>query len=277
MKTIRIEREDRDGKGRTFSAALLGYLRSALLWPQSDHDTVRPLWVAYATTPEEAKAFTANFRLGYKAKVVSTFKSGVFALELLKSAGYAFATQRISDTAVVTTAYLPQFFVLDPGLVDPTGIRFVVAPPTEWCQRHLATLGDTTPLLDHVRKARAITPVQHNRQGCDPHPDTLRRLPLVSSLFAAYLDRRTRAPLVHDPRFYLQLLVALLDLGAVRFPATTNERSKRDLPWGVAPAGSFDHYGDDTALDMVLETCISHEDFQAVLGRELGTYYRVKV
>jgi len=88
---------------------------------------------------------------------------------------------------LVTVAYLPELFHLEPALPFAEDVRFVLAPPHWWIDEQAAQLA---PELgeDAADVARA-------------------------ALFCAFLDRRTPLRLVHDLRFHLQLYRAALATG----------------------------------------------------------------
>lgn len=207
MKTLRIEPQ-KEGKGRTFSANLLGYVTADSLWELGlNGNGIRPVWVCYATSEGESRPFTANAQLGKKILISDRYRSKRDPfMELLRSAEYEFTTQRFPE-GIVTTAFLPELFRLDPGMVDPKGAKFVMLPPLEWAASQRV---DLNSILAHLRK------VGYLNDGTRPDlPDEALAsvLALQAPLFAAYLDRRTRAPLLQDSRFHAQILVASLNKG----------------------------------------------------------------
>jgi hypothetical protein len=179
---IETSPEDAPAKTRTFSVHLLGYLAADSLWePGGNGSAERPVWVAYFGTERESHPFTANFRGGRKAR--SRFE----ALDIPRRAPHRWTTQKVPG-GLVTVAYIPALFHLEPA--GPLGdeVRFVFAPPRWWVDaqaEELAELGE-----DARDTARA-------------------------ALFCAYLDRRTPLPLVHDLAFHLQVYRAALESGWV--------------------------------------------------------------
>jgi hypothetical protein len=184
--TIRTEpRKNPYAKTRTFSVQLLGYLTAdALLEPgvttAKGGSVRRPVWIAYAGTERESQPFTANLRAGRKAV------SGNDALELLKRGGHRWTFQKVPN-GLVTVAYLPELFHLEPVQASAESIRFVFAPPLWWITEQAAALA---------------------ADFGDEAEDAAR-----AALFCAYLDRRTGLPLVHDLRFHLQVYRAALAAG----------------------------------------------------------------
>ncbi len=184
FRELVIEREERKGRGgpgktRRFAVRLLGHATANRLWDCPTSGSVRrPVWVAYFGTEGESGPFTANFRASRKAATRNE------VLQIPKKAPFRWTTHRVPG-GVITVAYLPELFHLEPASPFAEEARFVFAPPRWWLEAQAADLapdfGDDA--LDAARAA----------------------------LFAAYLDRRTRLPLVRDPRFHLQLYRAALD------------------------------------------------------------------
>lgn len=166
--------------GRTFSVRLVAYLVADDLWDGGGgkRSEKRPIFIVYLGTPQESKAFTANFRDGHVAR------AGYTSFHILKSHPHVWSTQTVPATGdLLTVAYLPELFHLDPVKTDPDQIRFVFAPPAWWLEREAPLFEDFD---DPYEAARA-------------------------TLFAAYLDSRTRLPLVADPKFHLLLYRAALE------------------------------------------------------------------
>ncbi len=173
MQTLTIAPQQ-EGKGRSFTATLLSYVTADRLWSGggTSTDTNRPVWIMYAASEGEASPFTANLRLGRKALMgekSSYSRKKSPCVELLKSAGYAFSTQRFSEGSVVT-AYLPELFNLDPGMVDPKGASFIVLPSKEWqdtqnldiraCVQHAVAIGATKEVSKDTTRPTSPTAEQ---------------------------------------------------------------------------------------------------------------------
>jgi hypothetical protein len=184
--TIRTEpRKDLNAKSRTFSVQLLGFLTADALWEPGTVSAKggsvrRPVWIAYAGTERESQPFTANLRAGRKAY------AGDDALEIPKRAGHRWTFQKVPN-GLVTVAYLPELFHLEPAKASAESIRFLFAPPVWWITEQAAALA---------------------ADFGDEAEDAAR-----AALFCAYLDRRTALPLVHDLRFHLQVYRAALTAG----------------------------------------------------------------
>lgn len=245
-----------ESKGRSFRASLLAYVEGSALWSGgATSDNTRPIWCMIAATDAESGPVMANLRSGYKASIIGAEKSygrnkKTDKLEMLKSAGYEFAAQR-HPQGTVWTAYLPELFKLDPGMVDPTGVKFAMLPAAGWCPQ------PSNDVLAHVQE------LHPSRTLADLGP-----IARLGPLFAAYLDRRSRCPMIPDPRFYAQIAVEFCRVGVATF----------------APDGSYDkkwHRGklgyDETDVEAVgllpgMAMQASHETVEAVLAEQVGLF-----
>jgi hypothetical protein len=175
-------------KTRRFHADLLALVLAPTLWDlgaaQKDRTrTLRPVFMAYAASDLEARAFTANLRAGHPAvqdqaqRSPSTASPTALRLEVPRSAGFRFDPHS-RDGATLTLAYLPAAFTLQPATAEPAAIRFLFMPPTWWIDREAATLPEL---------------------GADAREAAL------AACFVAHLDRRTPLPIASDLRFHLAL------------------------------------------------------------------------
>lgn len=189
VSNLTLKRSTGKGRGkktRTFSVRLLGYLKANSLWDCGLGDEVRPAWIAYLGTESESQAFTSNFRGGRKAETQSqTFK-------LPRSAPHRWTTQKVAG-GVITTAYLPELFHLEPAFPAPERVRFIFAPPRWWLDRQEQSLQ-----ASYAKQAREVA---------------------RAALFAAYLDRRTPLPVLGELDFHLQLYRAALETDWVQEPS----------------------------------------------------------
>ena len=129
--TYTISIEPKKGKkGRVFRAFLLNYVTADRAWDCGSNGASRPVYVAYTASEQEVQAFTANLRTGRRAVVRNEYGHDQAKVELLKTAGHRFTVQRAGGAAIVT-AFLPDLFTLDPGLV-PERITFLLTPPAWW-------------------------------------------------------------------------------------------------------------------------------------------------
>jgi hypothetical protein len=279
MRTLRIETQ-KEGKGRVFSASLLAYATADALWEggQTNTDGIRPVFLMFAASEGEVRPFTANLRLGRKATFEErssySRRRGPY-FELLKSANYTVSTQRFKEGSVVT-AYLPELFVLDPGMVDPKGVSFVLLPSKEWCN---AQNLDTASMVQHMAKLKRINfESESSRSYSVEWPDlaTTESLARIAPLFAAYLDRRSRAPLLQDARFHLQVLVSFLKGGLASM--TTADRTY----YGADRFGRSNRLGyEEDGAELVglvpgLAVLADHIQVESVLAEEVTTFLKGK-
>lgn len=251
-------------KGRSFSALLLGYVLFGST-SYGSNDTLRPVWMSIACSPAEVAPFVANLRTGKRAELVADRRSLKTRFELLRSAGYEFAQQRHPQGTIVT-AYLPSLFRIDPGMVDPDGVRFVVLPGREWAAEQRI---DATAAVEHVQRVR------FDLAEAGPGAAELAALAPTAALFAAYLDRRTRCPLVPGLPFYLQVLVAALSEGLASLSCARGG-SYSDKPWGQHSDVWFKEDGTDVAgLLPGVGFDASHEELEAFLAEQVAAYFKV--
>ena len=253
------------GKGRSFRALLLASVEADTLWDggATDTDAMRPVWAMFAGSDQELRPFATNLQMGRKA-IFPKRKSGYSRakedkLELLKSAAYEYAWQREPEGSVVTT-FLPDLFSLDPGMIDPKGIKFIMLPTVEWKSAQKIDVG---PIVKHARNFK--------------HPVTEEQFvewtPLAF-LFAAYLDRRTRCPIPPDGRFHLQLLLAALREGLASW-SCPRDSYRHEHPFGEHPAFRFTETGTD-AVGLVkgLAFRSKHDAFEKLLADEVSLFFR---
>ncbi len=175
--TIVQETKEKSTVGRRFTVELLGYLLADSLWDGGGKGSEsRPVFIVYLGSPQESQAFTANFRGGHPAKTASK------RFRILKSHPHRWTTQATASGDVLTVAYVPDLFHLDPVDPSPRSLRFVFAPTRWWLETQAPHFGD---FGDPYEAARA-------------------------ALFSAYLDRRTSLPVLSDTRFHLRLYRAAL-------------------------------------------------------------------
>lgn len=280
MLYLRIEPQ-KEGKGRTFTANLISYVTADSLWDQSAGDGTRPVWLCYAASEGEVRAFTANLRMGRKAEIGAKERNSWRRnrnpyLELLKSVGYEFTTQRFPEGSVIT-AFLPELFRLDPGMVDPKGAKFLVMPSREWLDsqrvavpemvQHCRSLGYVdTGLLPNGKKRPDYEEAQW------PSADLVTTLAPMASLFVSYLDRRTRAPTIQDPRFHLQLLIGALKQGLATL---STEDSYRQQGFGRHQKFLFREHSTDLAgLAPGVAFSGTHEKIETLLADEVSVYFK---
>jgi hypothetical protein len=213
-----------EGKGRSFRAICMASSRADKLWDGGGAagDIERPVFAAFVGSDAELRPFVANLMLGRRALVAGNYGRRAKGFEFLKSAGYKYIWQREGEGSIVSV-FLPELFLMDPGMVDPKVAKFVLLPSSRWAAEQAI---DTGPIVRYVKRTPLVKKLNAGppaddwrwRQKDYVHEplfsdDVLAALVPTAYLFAAFLDRRTRAPLLADGRFYLQLMMACLGAG----------------------------------------------------------------
>jgi hypothetical protein len=205
--TVTVVTSPDSDKARSFSATVLGCIQADEMLPcePGKGSVIRPVWLAVGASEDAMRPFLANLRTGRRASPGN--RSGDVSYELLKTAGYHYATQRTAS-GVVALAFLPDLFRVDPGMVDPSGIQFIAMPSQTWleAQRNSFTPQESERAIQHVARIQGVK----NRVAWEERVCTRNLLPMAT-LFCAYLDRRTRCPLIPDIAFQLQLLCAMME------------------------------------------------------------------
>lgn len=264
--------QPREGhKGRSFQASCVAFVTANTLFTEAQGaSTIRPVWAMFASTEAELRPFAANLRLGRKAEKEGQSRRGGDGerLEFLKSVGYLMSWQRESEGSLVTL-YHPELFRLDPGLVDPNGISFVLLVPSDWSD------AQRVDVASNVRHVQALYPKLD--------ASYLASLVPTAYLFAAYLDRRTRCPLVADGKFYMQLLLAALDTGLASLPGNNARYHSHRDDWGHNNRHHFDlEIGGDSYSRESLETIgikhavsfhASHATFEAFVAEQVTSFF----
>jgi hypothetical protein len=272
MRELVIQPKD-DKKGRSFQATCLAIITANGLFPEANGKTIRPVWAMFAGSEAELRPFMANLRLGRKAEppIPDYRKQGDGErVEFLKTVGYYLAWQRETEGSIATI-YHPDLFRLDPGMVNPTGLSFVMLVPSDW---------EDTQEVDRETAVDYVADFQY--------PITrgnLYELVPTAYLFAAYIDRRTRCPLIADGRFYLQLLCAALHAGHASFPGTNVQyvyTSRHD--WGHNSKQGFNiavggHKANNAegieALNLrhAISFLAKHTEFEEFLAEQVAIYF----
>lgn len=269
-------------KSRSFRATLLAYVMADGLWEGGATDTgevKRPVLAVFAGTEQTLRPFAVNLRLGRRALEPRDKNYGrkeVKGVELLRSGGYEYRWQHEGDGSLVT-AYQSDLFAQDTGMVDPEGIRFVMLPSADWAA---AQRIDEAPILQYaMRLYQAQHASERAREADFPDRDRLRAMIAPAHLLALYLDRRTRAPLIADGRFYLQLYVACLRKGlastSLRWDGSAcNHRNEKrfgiDYRLGYVEAGI-----EDVGFLPGCAFQAKHAEFERVLAAEVAVFSRI--
>lgn len=271
MKTVYIE-SGKEGKTRSFEAVLLGHVTANALWDGGVSGKAhRPVWAQFAASDGACMPFLANIRTGRK---VVEGRSTEY--EFLKSAGYHFLSHRVHGGSLIT-AYLPDLFRADPGMVDPGRVAFVMMPSQAWITEQSKHL-DFDAAIAHASKLwepRDLGIIAYRRWG-EPEPDTrpefeskIRELLPLASLFCLYLDRRTRCPIIPDMRFQLQVLVSALSNNLAAFPGDGYYDE-----WGkYRPFGFRAEVDDRLGYASAIACRAFHDQIEALLATEVARYF----
>lgn len=196
-------------KGRSFTANLLAHAHANTLWENgTSGDCHRPVWMVLGGTEQEMRAFSANLLTGKKAETQTDhgWRQRGTKFEILKSAGYTHHSYKIGG-GVVTTFYLPDLLRLDPGMVDPAGVKFVVIPAAAWV---------SAQRFDLVAARERLLALGSEIKMDD---EALHVALAEGALLLAYLDRRCRFPIPFSPVFGAWLAHAM-EVDRVLFRAT---------------------------------------------------------
>lgn len=255
-------------KGRVFSALVMGYMEANALWDLgASGEAVRPVWFTFVTSDAQARPFLANLQTGRKCQTDT--RHGKRSFELMRSAGYEWVQQRVRGGSTVVTAFLPDLFRLDPGMVDPLGIKFIAAPSIDWMTEHRKQIHVEGDLVAFLKRACPFLGHQERWGASVPSAEEVAPMLPLASLFCAYLDRRVRFPLLGDPRFQMQLFLACLQAKLARFSV------ERDV-WGHAgDASLFKAEGmKDCKLTEPVSFKAKHEEFGTLLAEQVALYYK---
>jgi hypothetical protein len=263
-----------EGKGRSFRAMCLAMVQADCLSPLAPNsDVVRPVLAVFAAGDAELRPFVTNLQLGRKAEFDGGSRRDKVRVEFLRSGGYQVFTQRETEGAIATVC-IPDLFRIDPGMVDPDAIRFVTLPRAAWLHQEPEDRAEASELRDTYRMmVRYVTGIGFDQLT----EDHLMRLAPLSYLFAAFLDRRTRCPILADGRFYLHLLLACLRDGLAGFA-----RDKRPSGYGyhdrrpLGYAAEFDSFVVEGATEAGFGGAIAfkakHEEFETLLAAETTVF-----
>ena len=258
-------------KGRSFQGVALGLITAPKVSPWETKDKfVRPIWSVWATSEGETGPFIANLRLGCVGKAQDNF------IEFMKSfVGFSCIQQIVPNVGTLTTLYFSELFRVDPGFVDPVNIRFCLLPAQSWLDAQPSEGEDAfVSWVLQTGSAEQVEKTYTWRDRKDLTEDDLAALVPYANLFATYLDVRTRAPLIQDPLFYYQLLVACVANNLVEIPESPGTYDKTDkflLGNGCKSRGL-----PDLGVAGALVMGATHTDFEALLIRETDRFLKAK-
>lgn len=240
---LTIDSEGKE-KTRSFSVDLLATVDNHTLWSSTNNDR-RPVWMTYAGSEQETKMFNINFLQGNKAYKGYHNKE---RFHLLKTAGYKAHTKKVGSD-VVTTVYLPHLFWVDPGMVDPEKIEFMLLMSTKWA---LSQKFDLKAAREWITGKVWMRPADLNMTDAD-----LTVILAEAVLFHMYLDRRSRYPMPTHPHFSLALMKACISAGlaeraAHRHTYTESGLTQLGIPPTLALTASHEHFGDVLAKEVSL-------------------------
>ncbi len=255
-------------KGRSFHADLLGWIDAPHHFEGGNTDTNahRPIWMSFAASDQEARAFTINLLRGKRADVRGRHyhrpSDAKARFTLLKTAGYHHHTRRVGGGSVVC-CYLPNLFRLNPGMVDPKTISFCLLTTREWRTQQKIDLPAAQALCDALDLTLWMP--REYRKLVRPNAEELAELLPLAGLFLAYLDRRSRFPFPPDMRFGLQLLIRFLN---EKFALKTGSR------YGDGRRFNYEEHGfSNLGLPQGLAVQIKHEDFSTILSEETQKWH----
>lgn len=261
-----------EGKGRTFRSVCLTTVEADTLWEggAATTDNMRPVLAVFAGSDAEIRPFLMNLLQGRKASFASResgYRKKEDRLEILKSSKFQVAWQREAE-GTLATVFLPELFRMDPGMVDPVGAKFVLLPTHEWVKGQKI---DCAPIVRHVRR---LLPKDKLETIEALSVESLTALVPLAFLFVAFLDRRTRCPILQDGRFYLQLLVTCLAEGLATW-STPEHSYRRDF--GQVGSMRF-RVEREAEMGFVpgLAFSASHQEIQRVLAEQTTIFFKVK-
>jgi len=276
------------GKGRTFRAIYLASATADALWPGGSTDTGdvdRPVFATFCGSEDELRPFVANLMLGRRVIVPEAGYSrrrSKKGFEFLKTAGYKYIWQREPEGTLVSV-FMPALFLMDPGMVDPAEAKFVLLPSVKWAEKQALA---TDEIVRHARRLPIIKAL-----NAPPPPgdwrwrdkdykhepvlsnDDLAALVPTAYLFAAFLDRRTRAPLLADGRFYLQLMLACLKNGLATW--STERASQEQFGHHYAGFAFCEESTSDAGLLPGVAFRASHERLESLLAEEVALFFKM--
>ena len=250
-----------EGKGRTFRANLLSYATARGIM-DCDRIKVRPIWMMLAGSDSELRPFVANLRMGRKASAHTGYnRRGSETFEILKSANYRIFWQK-TEAGAVATLYLPELFCSDPGMVDPEELSFCVLPTADFLVPNPEGLAH----LERAMPFMGLNPAKINRREKHFDPSYIADL---ATVVAAFLDRRTRCPLIPDRRFFAQFLMAALDGGIASLPRSYTHSSE----WGCYRHFMVD--GSDVGLSKGVLFKASHKQVEDLLAKQVKFFFEL--
>ena len=271
-----IHNEDPEKKGRSFPATEVATIESSL-WEGSEGGvSKRPCWALYAGSEAALKSFGANLRLGRRIMDSSSShrrSQAKESTEFIKSAKYTHVQQR-NEAGATLLVYLADLFVVDPGMVDPECVKFICSPSIEWMRAQ--RLSDEGVMIEDVLSCKVPGYDDDTVYATLVTPEQLAEWLPLAFLFAVYLDRRTRVPLLADGRFYLRIFLASLALGIANWASDNPYR-----PSWYSGRENFGRRGgfrfqarsvESSGMLPGVACSASHTDIEAMLASEVKAF-----
>lgn len=275
-----------EGKGRAFRAVRLDVVSADLLWDlgtKSDKRE-RPIYATFAASVGEIQPFVTNLLCGRPAVPTAVGHSyrrrgSDAGYEFMRSATYKVFYER-HDEGVVATVYLPELLDLDPGMVDPDGIKFVVLPGATYLAKESPPASEVQEIVAYAKHLPVVQTVNTpprdyrghiERDWEEPLSDAvLAEMVPLAYLHALYLSNRSRAPIPPDGRFYLQMLLGFLKRGIASW--STTEYGHGSDGFGRNKQYKFT---EDCASSLApgIAFMAKHDEVEASLAEECETYY----
>lgn len=252
-------------KGRVFSAKCAAFITANPIFPEAGGTAIRPIWAMFLTTEQELRPFVANLRLGRIAERTDRDAKPENRMEFLKSARYRHEFHREAEGAVASLWYPSLFSVASD--VSENGVSFAMLVPDDWAS---AQDVDAEGAVAHVRSVPDLL----RGELLEASDDWFAALLPTAYLFAAYLDARTRCPLVNDGRFFLQLLLASFVEGFAAMPIPW-DRYVRSTQGVLGNKTWFMAYGlRDAGVRHAVAARGNHEAVDELIAEQTAAYFR---
>ncbi len=227
------------GEHKTFSAQLVSFVLANNAWEYGSADSYRPVLAVFAGGLQEIRSLGANILLNGKMRVSGPWAhdSKGYPMEFMRSTQYTHLLSTQGNTALLTV-YQPALYDIEPvgaaANPDNEDLRFCVLPGADRLNSEAATFDNRT-VIEHLHRA-----------GYDKVPATmLYTFAALSALVCARISARLEMPIIHDPRFYAQVVAAYLHYGLASLSGEYSRYSTyhRDSAWGVNYSTRYYEFG----------------------------------
>lgn len=246
-------------KGRVFRAEMVAHSRFKSAEPETDK--WRPVWAMFAGTETQLRPFMANLTTGRSASERMSDRDKGTTIEFLKSKGFKTTWQR-TEHGMLATIYRQDLFLVDPGMVDPSMVTFMIAPTDDF----LHPSKDAADYLRSIVGEERIKKINQYQMlmDCD-------YIAALAPSFCAFVDRRCYFPIPPHHRFYARFLAACLDQRLASFGTPSRSYSSRNGDWGRS-------FGEDDGMDKVgIRPVLYFHALQATLSDVLKEQVRLFV